>query len=158
MSRCPTVFVTHDQAEALAMSDRVVVMNAGEIVETGTPRALCDMPRHAFTASFLGERAVLSGKVLAGVFHGQGFSLADAPEGATQAVLRASRLRFDPEAGPGVLDGQVVASAFLGDSVETDVETPAGRIKVITPSDAILPATGSQTRIHALPGSVTFIS
>jgi putative spermidine/putrescine transport system ATP-binding protein len=153
-----TVFVTHDQAEALAMSDRVVVMNAGRIVESGTPRDLCDAPTQEFTASFLGERAVLPGSVVAGEFMGQGFKLTGAPASATRAVLRASRLRFDAASGPAVLSGTVVASAFLGDAVETDVETPAGRIRVITPSNADLPPTGSQTQIHALPGSVTFLS
>jgi putative spermidine/putrescine transport system ATP-binding protein len=153
-----TVFVTHDQAEALAMSDRVVVMSAGEIVEVGTPRGLCDAPQHEFTASFLGERAVLPGDVRNGVFHGDGFALPEAPAGARLAVLRASRLRFESEAGPAIIEGEAVSSAFLGDAVETDVKTPAGLIRVITPSNAMLPPLGAQCRIHALPGSVTFIS
>lgn len=153
-----TVFVTHDQAEALAMSDRVVVMNAGEIVESGSPRALCDQPKHEFTASFLGERTVLNGTVQDGVFYGTGMTLPDAPASANRAVLRAARLRFEPEAGPAIAEGRIVASAFLGDAVEADVETPAGRIRVITPSDARIPALGSTITIHALPGSITFIS
>ncbi|MFK4809547.1 ABC transporter ATP-binding protein [Devosia sp. ZW T5_3] len=152
-----TVFVTHDQSEALAMADRVVVMNAGSIVEVGTPREVCDAPRHEFTAAFLGERAVVSGQVMHGVFHGQGLTCSGAPDGATKAVLRASRLRFEASAGPALADGRVSASAFLGDAIETDVDTPAGRIRVITPSDTPVPPVGSQCRIHALPGSVTFI-
>jgi len=152
-----TVFVTHDQSEALAMADRVVVMNAGQIVETGTPRDVCESPRHEFTASFLGERAVVAGEARDGVFYGTGLTCPDAPDGATRAVLRASRLRFDESAGPALVDGRVSASAFLGDSIETDVDTPAGRIRVITPSDMPVPPVGSQCRIHSLPGSITFI-
>jgi putative spermidine/putrescine transport system ATP-binding protein len=152
-----TVFVTHDQSEALAMADRVVVMNAGEIVETGTPRQVSETPQHEFTAAFLGERAVVHGEVVDSVFIGAGLRWAGAPAGATRAVLRAARLRFAESAGPALAEGHVSASAFLGDSIETDVETPAGRIRVITPSDAPVPPVGSACRIHGLPGSVTFI-
>ena len=55
-----SLYVTHDQSEAMAMSDRVMVMNAGRIVETGTPVALYRRPRHAFTASFLGQTNLLA--------------------------------------------------------------------------------------------------
>ncbi len=56
-----TLFVTHDQEEALAMSDRIAVMNKGRLVEAGRPQALCDHPQDAFTASFLGARTVVEG-------------------------------------------------------------------------------------------------
>ncbi|ADO41252.1 Fe(3+) ions import ATP-binding protein fbpC [Ketogulonicigenium vulgare Y25] len=152
-----TVFVTHDQAEALAMADRVVVMNAGEIVEIGAPRDLCDNPRHAFTASFLGERAVIEGATAGDIFTAPGFHWQGAPAGSTRAVLRAARLRFDPNAGPKVLEGTVIASAYLGDAVETDVATASGRVRLLTPSDQPVPPVGASCAVHALPGSVTFI-
>ncbi|ARO13439.1 iron(III) transport system ATP-binding protein [Ketogulonicigenium robustum] len=152
-----TVFVTHDQAEALAMSDRVVVMSAGKIVEVGDPRTLCDHPTHEFTASFLGERAVITGETHEGVFTAPGFRWDGAPAGATRAVLRAARLRFSPDAGPEVFAGTVVSSAYLGDAVETDVTTPSGRVRLLTPSDQPVPPVGSACRVHALPGSITFI-
>nr|WP_234908449.1 ABC transporter ATP-binding protein [Rhizobium rhizogenes] len=55
-----SIYVTHDQAEAMAMSDRIVVMNAGRVVETGTPQQLYRAPKNAFTASFLGQTNLLS--------------------------------------------------------------------------------------------------
>ncbi|MET3924198.1 ABC transporter ATP-binding protein [Devosia sp. 2618] len=152
-----TVFVTHDQEEAMAMADRVVVMNKGSIVEVGEPRALSDNPRSAFTASFLGERTVLSGQTKAGVFEGVEFQWPDVPEGTSALVLRASRLRFDAAAGPLILSGQVSSSSFLGDVVETDVTTPAGRVRVVTPSDLKVPGVGERCSLHVLPGGVAFI-
>lgn len=54
-----SIYVTHDQAEAMAMSDRIVVMNAGRVVEIGTPLELYRAPKHAFTAGFLGQTNLL---------------------------------------------------------------------------------------------------
>ena len=55
-----SLYVTHDQSEAMAMSDRIVVMNQGRIVETGTPVSLYNSPRDAFTAAFLGHTNLLT--------------------------------------------------------------------------------------------------
>ena len=60
-----TVFVTHDQGEALAMSDHVVVMNKGKIEQIGAPREVYDRPRNAFVASFLGASNFVDGVVVA---------------------------------------------------------------------------------------------
>jgi iron(III) transport system ATP-binding protein len=61
--RITTVFVTHDQSEALAMSDNVIVMNAGQVVETGAPQEIYAQPRHSFTAKFLGVSNTVEGVV-----------------------------------------------------------------------------------------------
>jgi len=55
-----SLYVTHDQAEAMAMSDRILVMNAGTVLESGSPLALYRAPRHAFTARFLGQTNLLT--------------------------------------------------------------------------------------------------
>ncbi|WP_236638208.1 ABC transporter ATP-binding protein [Mangrovicoccus ximenensis] len=67
-----TLFVTHDQQEALAMSDRIAVMKDGLVQELGAPLQLCDAPRSAFTAGFLGARTVIDGQVEAGTFRAKG--------------------------------------------------------------------------------------
>ena len=61
-----TVYVTHDQSEALGMSDRIAVMQKGEIVETGTPKEIYDSPKNKFTAEFIGSSSKLHGKVISG--------------------------------------------------------------------------------------------
>ena len=152
-----TIFVTHDQQEALAMSDRIAVMSKGVMVEIGTPHALCDAPRSPFTASFLGARTVVEGATENGVFRAPGIECRDAPERARRLVLRAARLRFSGEAGPLGLSGTVMTTAFLGDTFEADVATAAGTVRVIVPSDLPPPGVGSSCTLQALPGGVSFI-
>jgi putative spermidine/putrescine transport system ATP-binding protein len=154
-----TLFVTHDQEEALAMSDRIAVMLAGKLIEIGTPQALCDHPQQAFTASFLGARTVLPGQSHHGVFEAQGLICADAPVGAKAIILRAARLRLaETPSGPLNLCGIVASTNFLGDLYETEVETPAGRIRVLTPSDIPPLPAGSSCHVTALPGGCSFLS
>jgi putative spermidine/putrescine transport system ATP-binding protein len=154
-----TVFVTHDQEEALAMSDRVAVMDRGRLVEVGTPAALCDHPADAFTAGFLGARTVIAGASEAGQFHAPGLVCADAPAHARAIVLRAARLRLgESTTGALQLGGTVQSSTYLGDLIELDVATGAGTIRVVLPSDAPPPPVGALRRINALPGGVSFIT
>ncbi|MEJ1158365.1 ABC transporter ATP-binding protein [Prosthecomicrobium sp. N25] len=154
-----TLFVTHDQQEALAMSDRVAVMDHGRLVEVGTPLALCDRPAHAHTAAFLGARTVIEGTSADGTFRAPGLACAGAPDGATRLVLRAARLRFSTS-GEGGLDlaGTVTATAFLDDVYEAEVATPAGPVRVVVPSDLPPPPPGSACRLAALPGAAHFIA
>jgi putative spermidine/putrescine transport system ATP-binding protein len=153
-----TIFVTHDQQEALAMSDRVAVMKGGLIQEIGAPLQLCDAPTCAFTASFLGARTVVPGAVNAGVFSAPGLTCQGAPEGAASIVLRAARLRLaDAPTGPLTLTGTLKTIAYLGETFETEIETPSGTVRVITPSDLIPPPVGAICSITALPGATTFI-
>jgi putative spermidine/putrescine transport system ATP-binding protein len=154
-----TLFVTHDQEEALAMSDRVAVMNQGRLVEVGTPMALCDHPRQTFTASFLGARTVVPGRTEAGLFRAPGLSCSGAPAGASAIVLRGARLRLaEAPSGELALEGVLSAAAYLGDVFEVDVDTPAGRVRVIAPSNMPPPPIGAACRITALPGGLSFIT
>ncbi|WP_246787878.1 ABC transporter ATP-binding protein [Agrobacterium sp. AGB01] len=152
-----TVFVTHDQQEALAMSDRVAVMSKGIMEEIGKPEQLCDNPRSAFTASFLGARTVIEGRSENGVFRAPGLSCTGAPDGATRLVLRASRLRITEEAGPLTLPGTLINAAYLGDTWEADIQSAAGTIRVIVPSDLPPPPLGAPCSLQAQPGGATFI-
>jgi putative spermidine/putrescine transport system ATP-binding protein len=154
-----TLFVTHDQEEALAMSDRIAVMQQGKLIEVGTPQALCDHPQEAFTASFLGARTVLAGHSNNGVFEAPGLGCADAPAGAKAIILRAARLRLsEAPAGPLKLGGVVASAIYLGDLYEVEVETPAGLVRVLTPSDTPPPPIGTACHIRALAGGCSFLS
>ncbi|WP_342364022.1 ABC transporter ATP-binding protein [Terrarubrum flagellatum] len=156
-----TLFVTHDQEEALAMSDRIGVMQGGRLVEIGRPMDLCDRPKAAFTASFLGARTVIAGSSRNGLFETPGLICREAPEGAKAIVLRAARLRLVGEGmtnGPLQLNGVMSACAFLGDSYEIDVDTAVGRVRVLSPSDLAPPTIGQPCAIMALPGGCSFLT
>jgi putative spermidine/putrescine transport system ATP-binding protein len=152
-----TIFVTHDQQEALAISDRVAVMERGRLVEVDTPQALCDRPRAAYTASFLGARTVIAGSTAGGVFAAPGLTCSEAPERATRLVLRGARLAFGGEGGPLSVRGRVKASAYLGDTYESEVDTDAGTIRVIVPSTTPPPPVGTACTLRALAGGASFI-
>ncbi|MBL8837318.1 MAG: ABC transporter ATP-binding protein [Alphaproteobacteria bacterium] len=168
-----TVFVTHDQSEALAMSDRIAVMRAGRIEEVATPQALCDRPARSFTAAFLGVRTVLAGAVAdegaAGrVFrtaHGLSLRLADHdPPSPTHLVLRAARLALAEPADESPGDARLDASArvagvtYAGDAYDIDLESGGERLRAIVPSNAPVPAIGSSCRVFAREDAVTWIS
>jgi len=72
-----TVYVTHDQIEAMTLADRVVVMNAGEIQQVGTPTEIYDNPANTFVASFIGSPAMnlIDGTLMGGTFKGEGITV-----------------------------------------------------------------------------------
>jgi len=149
------VYVTHDQAEALRLSDRIAVMAAGSVRQVGTPEALYETPQDAFVAGFLGESNFLPGIVAAieddmavvrldcgvevealeaGVRAGQRCQVAVRPERIAVAAIAAE------EMGPGALPATLLEAVYLGDhvrlllrvgvaggpSVEVAVKRPAG--------------------------------
>lgn len=94
------VFVTHDQEEALAMSDWIFVMNEGEIVQSGTPVDIYDKPINHFVATFIGESNILSGKMIEDYlveFNGKRFEAVDGgmrPNESVQVVIRPEDLQI----------------------------------------------------------------
>jgi ABC-type Fe3+/spermidine/putrescine transport system ATPase subunit len=104
------VYVTHDQEEALAMSDRVAVMHAGRIEQIGTPREIYDAPATRFVASFIGDTNFIG------------------EPGATVA-LRPEQLRLarEPAAANGALAGELVATMVVGPAIQCVVRTDDGQ-------------------------------
>lgn len=158
-----TLFVTHDQAEALAMSDRVAVMRDGRILEAAAPEELTENPRTAFTAQFLGGRTVLAGKVES-ADGGPVFRLEDGPalslspdvaaSKPTHAVLRAGRLDL---AATGNLPVEVERAVFLGDVRQVDVRAGTARIRVHLPAERASPQAGSKLHLTIPDGALKFI-
>ena len=128
------VYVTHDQEEAMTVSDRIVIMNRGRIVQVGTPEEVYTNPNCGFCAAFVGESNIVPGRVVevlpetATVDVGrariqarttQGCALA--VEDAVNILIRPEVLSVSPRSGPvmtdNALDGQVVDKIFLGSSV-----------------------------------------
>ena len=136
------ILVTHDQEEALAMSDRVAVMSSGQVVQVGAPASIYQQPRTAFVARFIGEANLLRGAVhdVAGgvaTVHGEG--------GATRQLLPGTlaqrgdvvEIAVRPEwhellearadaAGRNTLTGRVAELVFLGDTIHVLVDLASG--------------------------------
>ncbi|WP_424814498.1 ABC transporter ATP-binding protein [Roseococcus sp. YIM B11640] len=138
-----TIFVTHDQGEAMSMSDRVAVMSEGRILQLDTPEGIYRRPSHAFVAGFVGDSTVLSGRLarrndetaLVRVA-GREFAVPAGPlaalgEGGTVSVYFRPEHLSPSEDG---LAGTVVSRAYLGDRAELVVAVPdSGRILLRVP-------------------------
>lgn len=119
-----TIYVTHDQREALTMSDRIAVLNKGRIVQCGTPREIYETPNSAFVASFIGETTLLPVRACKdGVILHDGTSIRTAFDAGTitspMLALRAEKLRLpdECEAGFSQLSVTVQEVVYQGDSV-----------------------------------------
>lgn len=121
-----TVFVTHDQEEALAISDRIAVMNAGSIEQIGTPEELYTQPASAFVAGFVGHSNVVHGTISGGIVSAYGHSLplldSGLSDGPARFLVRPEDIVLANEGIPAV----VVASSFLGSLRRTSVQLGDG--------------------------------
>lgn len=119
------IFVTHDQSEALSMSDRVAVFNHGRIEQLGTPRELYDAPRTAFVARFVGSANVISGETL---------RLEPRREYALrpEKISIASHVSSSPSSGFSSLTGQLQDIHFLGSQTRYEVLAGGERLTAIT--------------------------
>lgn len=129
-------FVTHDQEEALTMSDRIVVMNEGRVEQDGTPEELYFHPASRFVAEFIGETNLLSGELRGTdgdmvVMDWFGTTLkGHAPSGTPKtgqqitASIRLEKLRFSPDkpAVENSVQGRIVGRTFLGSRMAVDLQ------------------------------------
>ena len=129
------IYVTHDQEEALTMSDTIVVMNNGVIQQIGVPSDIYNEPVNAFVAQFIGESNLLSGVMLRDClceFAGRQFECVDTgfeKDEDVDIVIRPEDIRFtSPE--DGMLKGTVVSALFKGVHYEMIVESDGFRWKV----------------------------
>ena len=112
-----TIMVTHDQDEAMAMADRLVVMKDGAVQQTGTQEDLYERPANPFVAGFIGRSNMVAGTREAGAVAAGGAVLKLAGQypggGACTLALRPERLRIEPAEGRGV-PGRVELGSYLG--------------------------------------------
>ncbi|WP_308163048.1 ABC transporter ATP-binding protein [Nocardia alni] len=154
------VYVTHDQAEALAMSDTIVVLNRGRIEQIGPPGTIYDSPASRFVADFVGSANLVAGvvdaraglgdrvvevKTAVGVLRCARFATPPAPPSAGQEVsvcIRPENLRIftsdDPAAGHNRFPARVTSVEYLGDRKE--VHVAAGDLTLRAQADAHLDA------------------
>jgi spermidine/putrescine transport system ATP-binding protein len=149
------IFVTHDQGEAMSMSDRIAVMNAGIIVQLGTPEEIYEQPATRFVAQFVGHTNLFDGKVVKAdgarvVVDSDGLRLTAATAMPLETgqpvtvVLRYERVGLEP--GDTALTAQVVERMYLGGMVRVIVELENHRrvtADIASTAAADLPAIGS---------------
>lgn len=117
---CTIVSVTHDQEEALVMSDRIAIYRGGRIAQLGTAEDLYERPSNLFVADFMGEANRLDGRVDGTTFTGEGWSCrvpASAPTGAVHLLVRPENTSVvsDGTSSPATgLSGQVIEAIYLG--------------------------------------------
>ena len=117
-----TVYVTHDQEEAMAISDRIAVMDRGEIVQEGSAHQLYYRPASEFVARFIGRTNILTGRVMsAAEVEVEGLRIALATGRATgetvQLVVRPEMIELDPVAGETGA-GRIAQRTFLGEKTD----------------------------------------
>ncbi len=122
------IYVTHDQEEALTMSDRIVVMNQGLIQQMGTPEDIYNEPQNAFVADFIGESNIIDGVMEADYLVsilGKPFSCVDSgfqPMEYVDVVIRPEDIEFR-KPGEGILNGVVTSILFKGVHYEMTIES-----------------------------------
>jgi iron(III) transport system ATP-binding protein len=145
-----TLYVTHDQAEAMATADLVAVMERGRIAQLGTPEALYAAPASAFVAGFLGGANLVPGRHLGGHLVDCGpFRLACAggeagPGGAALVAIRAHAIRLATGPGENVIAARLSRATFLGPLRDLAAEVADGvTLRVTVPADQTLPSDGA---------------
>ncbi|MDQ6438107.1 ABC transporter ATP-binding protein [Mesorhizobium sp. LHD-90] len=136
------VYVTHDQEEALAVSDRIIVMNNAVIVQDGTPRDLYDQPANAFVADFIGEANILPCEVVA--VEGDVANVQLGPvslriparthaPGSARLAVRPNRVQVTSPESENTLLGTLDKVTYVGSHLELVVRTPLGSLFAVTP-------------------------
>jgi len=154
-----TVYVTHDQEEALSLSDRIVVMNSGKIEQVGTPFEIYNYPTTAFTASFVGQLNLIPITVAdaaSGKCNFNGISLNTSQKTplsngtSAKLALRPEEMNFGKVDGRNLLNGKVESITFLGSIVRTRVDLGSSMISVdlFNERTITLPQVGEQVTVN----------
>ncbi len=165
------VYVTHDQEEALTMSDRIAVMHAGKVEQIGLPEELYERPSTRFVADFMGTTNLLKGRVesidgsvavirldggdacravVDGLAAGDALEISIRPEAGTIAGPGAG--------GPGSIEGRVEQAAYLGATVQYQVRSQGGAlISIVTPKTGRRFVAGDDVEIGWSPGDALVV-
>ena len=131
------VYVTHDQTEAMAMSDRIVLINRGVVQQVGTPDVIYNQPANQFVADFLGKVDFIKGVASDGAIRlteiGQSIPYAGDRRGNVEVAVRPERITIAPEGG--ALEGTLESSYYLGDVNDCRVKLGGVSLRVIAPSE-----------------------
>ncbi len=144
-----TVYVTHDQAEAMALGDRIAIMRQGRLAQLGSARDIYFKPADRFVAEFVGTMNRLVGTAVNGTLTVPGGTIAwSGPSGAVETFFRPEDVTVN---AAGNLCGTVESAVFLGDRLRLIVEIGGERPIVVDTPDRQAVAPGTQVRLHVPP-------
>lgn len=128
-----TIYVTHDQVEAMTLAHRVVVMNEGVVQQVGTPAQIYDSPVNTFVAGFIGSPAMnlIDGELIAGVFRADGIKVSGLPSAADGAVTLGFRAE-DAQLveAESEINANVFSTELLGDASMTTLSVGTGLVAI----------------------------
>jgi iron(III) transport system ATP-binding protein len=152
-----SIYVTHDQSEALAVSDEVVVMNAGGIEQQGNPEDLYRQPKNSFVATFIGDANILDGKLVSGAdkhlielggIRISAYSLPpDLKSNDIKVAIRPEVIRLHETKKEHRLECQILWQSFVGGAIEYTLESSIGSIFAVVPSTEKHFKTGDRVHI-----------
>eukprot|EP00873_Tetraselmis_striata_P030994 jgi/Tetstr1/451258/TSEL_038294.t1 len=150
------VYVTHDQEEALAVSDRIIVMSNGKIAQIGTPSALYDRPSSRFVADFIGDANLIEGHIDNGRFRAEGLTLPldmPGPDRPATISIRPERVILE-KSGAG---GKITHASYLGSRREYRIETVFGALLVSAPITDVAFQAGDEVGVSLPVGGYTLL-
>jgi multiple sugar transport system ATP-binding protein len=161
-SKVTTIYVTHDQEEAMSLADRIVVMEGGRIRQVGTPAAVYDQPADLFVAAFVGSPGMnfIPGRLCGGT--DEPAFVSEAGHVPIEVALLARceqatlgiRCEHVHEASDGAIAGHVLTEEYLGNACHVHVQTEVGRIVMRTASRSSRPR-GSALRLRLDPAQIS---
>jgi putative spermidine/putrescine transport system ATP-binding protein len=154
-----TIYVTHDQAEAMELGDRIVVMRKGVIAQIGTPRDIYFTPQTRFVAEFVGAANILEAPVASGhlVLPGGRLALAGAADTAVAvAMVRPETIRIVGE-GEASVRGMIDSVSFIGDRQRIVVSGASDKLLVIDAPNQIVVAVGDHVGLSIAPDAVRLL-
>jgi len=160
------VYVTHDQEEAMAVSDRIIVMKNAAIAQEGTPHDLYERPNSAFIADFIGDANVVPCEVT----HVQDgrctlkiaektvtLPISTARMGAAELVLRPNRIKLSKKPTPDSFTGTIEYAAYLGHEIQYSISSELGDILAISNATATPFVVGDTVALDFDPKAVILV-
>ena len=154
-----TIYVTHDQSEAMELGDRVVVMQKGTIAQIGTPREIYFTPRSRFVAEFIGAANIVESAVENGylVLPGGRQPIGDAANAAAAvAMIRPETIRVT-EAGSAPLSGVIDSVSFIGDRQRLVVSGASNRLLTVDAPNTVQAKPGERIGLSISPDAVRLL-
>ncbi|MEW6357550.1 MAG: ABC transporter ATP-binding protein [Planctomycetota bacterium] len=169
-TKITTIYVTHDQKEALSLADRIAVMNAGRIERIGGPRDIYENPKSKFVAEFIGETNLISGKIKAvegntvsiqtdiGELLSSGKSSVSAGSEVTCSVRPEAVRIADEKTGRNVFAARVVSHTYLGEVEQFEFDVQGRELRGVSVGSHTAVDRGSEVRIAIRPEDVIILA